>query len=107
MCVKCFSKLRDLMTGPSPLRWGIASAGLISHDFTNAVVGVLPEDQHRVVAVAARRKEDAETFALKHNIPRSYGDYAELAEDPDVDVRMFAGPLFLYFQQIFFPLQKI
>ena len=95
------------MTGPSPLRWGIASAGLISHDFTNAVVGVLPGDQHRVVAVAARRKEDAEAFALKHNIPRSYGDYAELAEDPDVDVRMFAGPLFLYFQQIFFPLQKI
>ena len=78
-----------MMTGPSPLRWGIASAGLISHDFTNAIVGVLPEDQHRVVAVAARRKEDAETFALKHNIPRSYGDYSELASDPDVDVRKF------------------
>ena len=72
------------MPGPSLVRWGIASCGLISHDFTNAVVGVLPGDQHRVVA--ARRREDAETFALKHNIPRSYGDYAELASDPDVDV---------------------
>ena len=70
--------------------WGIAGCGLISHDFTNAMVGVLPEDQHRVVAVAARRKEDAETFALKHNIPRAYSDYAELASDPDVDVRMYA-----------------
>ena len=77
------------MPGRSLVRWGVASCGLISHDFTNAIVGVLPEDQHRVVAVAARRKEDAETFALKHNIPRSYGDYAELASDPDVDVRKF------------------
>ena len=27
-------------------RWGIASAGRISHDFTNAIVGVLPD--HKV-----------------------------------------------------------
>ena len=28
-------------------RWGIASAGRISHDFTNAIVGVLPD--HKVI----------------------------------------------------------
>jgi len=65
-------------------RWGIASAGRISHDFTNAIVGVLPD--HKVVAVAARKLEDAEKFAGKHGIAKAYGDYSGLATDPDIDV---------------------
>lgn len=66
-------------------RWGIVSAGLISHDFTTAL-GCLPESDHRVVAVAARNLDDAEKFSTLHNIPRSYGSYAELAMDGEVDV---------------------
>jgi len=66
-------------------RWGIVSAGLISHDFTNAI-GCLPEADHRVVSVAARNSADAEKFAALHNIPRSYGDYLALAKDEEVDV---------------------
>ena len=30
------------------IRWGIASAGKISHDFTNAILGPLPSDEHKV-----------------------------------------------------------
>ena len=67
-------------------RWGIASAGRISHDFTNAIVGVLPGEDHQVIAVAARKLEDAEKFASRHGIDRAYGDYAALASDPDIDV---------------------
>jgi len=70
----------------SPTRWGIASAGKISHDFTNSIIGVLPSHDHQVVAVAARNIEDAKTFATRHKIEKAYGGYQELANDPDVEV---------------------
>uniref|UniRef100_H3C7Y3 Trans-1,2-dihydrobenzene-1,2-diol dehydrogenase n=1 Tax=Tetraodon nigroviridis TaxID=99883 RepID=H3C7Y3_TETNG len=66
-------------------KWGICSAGKISHDFTVALKTLLPED-HQIVAVAARKLEDAQDFAQKHNILRAYGSYEELARDPDIDV---------------------
>ncbi|XP_070692990.1 trans-1,2-dihydrobenzene-1,2-diol dehydrogenase [Pempheris klunzingeri] len=66
-------------------RWGICGAGRISNDFTVAL-RTLPPEEHQVVAVAARRLEDAQEFARKHNIPRAYGSYEELSRDPDVDV---------------------
>ncbi|KAK5934966.1 hypothetical protein CgunFtcFv8_020369 [Champsocephalus gunnari] len=66
-------------------RWGICSAGRISHDFTVALK-TLPHEDHQVVAVAARKLEDAQEFATKHSISRVYGSYEELARDPDIDV---------------------
>ncbi|XP_029978845.1 trans-1,2-dihydrobenzene-1,2-diol dehydrogenase [Sphaeramia orbicularis] len=66
-------------------RWGICSAGKISHDFTVALKTLPPED-HQVVAVAARKLEDAQAFAKKHSISRAYGSYEELARDQDLDV---------------------
>ena len=36
--------------------------------------------------MAARKIEDAEAFAAKHNIDTAYGDYQALAQDPNVDV---------------------
>ncbi len=67
------------------LRWGIASAGRISHDF---MVGLkaLPETEHKTVAVAARSLQSATEFAQTHDIPTAYGSYAELAGDPQVRV---------------------
>ena len=66
------------------LRWGICSAGLISHDL---VVGMktLPESEHQVVAVAARSLESASKFTKTHSIPRYYGSYQELANDTEVE----------------------
>ncbi|XP_041851278.1 trans-1,2-dihydrobenzene-1,2-diol dehydrogenase-like [Melanotaenia boesemani] len=66
-------------------RWGICSAGKISHDFTVALK-TLPAEHHQIVAVAARKLEDAQEFAKKHSISRAYGSYEELAKDPDIDV---------------------
>uniref|UniRef100_A0A2K6UFL9 Dihydrodiol dehydrogenase n=1 Tax=Saimiri boliviensis boliviensis TaxID=39432 RepID=A0A2K6UFL9_SAIBB len=65
--------------------WGIVSAGLISSDFT-AVLQTLPRSEHKVVAVAARDLSRAKEFAQKHNIPKAYGSYEELAKDPNVGV---------------------
>jgi len=67
------------------LRWGIASAGLISNDFTNAI-GCLPKGEHRLIAVAARSLDKAEEFRKKHDIERAYGSYEELAKDEEVQV---------------------
>jgi len=72
------------------IRWGIASAGFICHDFTNAIE-THPEGEHKVVAVAARKLEDAKQFAAKHSITRSYDDYGALATDPEVDVVYIGG----------------
>ncbi|KAM7015728.1 trans-1,2-dihydrobenzene-1,2-diol dehydrogenase-like [Tautogolabrus adspersus] len=75
-------------------RWGICSAGKISHDFTVALKTLPPED-HQIVAVAARKLEDAQEFAKKHSIPKVYGSYEELARDPDVDV-VYIGVIIPY-----------
>lgn len=66
-------------------RWGICSTGKISHDFTVALKS-LPTKDHQVVAVAARKLDDAKGFAQTHSIPHAYGSYEELSRDPNVDV---------------------
>lgn len=43
----------------------------------------------QVVAVAARKLENAQDFAQKHNILRVYGSYEELARDPDIGESVF------------------
>lgn len=65
------------------LRWGVAGAGRISHDFVTAVQ-ILPSDEHQFVAVAARSKENAKKFAVEHNISRCYEGYLGLAQDVEV-----------------------
>ncbi|EFN80683.1 trans-1,2-dihydrobenzene-1,2-diol dehydrogenase [Harpegnathos saltator] len=66
-------------------RWGIVSAGLISHDFVTAM-NSLPNDEHVVVAVAARNLSHAEDFAKQHNIQKAYNDYEQLAKDKDIEI---------------------
>ncbi|XP_008403822.1 uncharacterized protein LOC103462676 isoform X2 [Poecilia reticulata] len=75
-------------------RWGICGAGKISHDFTVALK-TLPAEDHQVVAVAARKLEDAHEFSRKHNISKAYGSYEELARDPDIDV-VYVGVIHPY-----------
>ncbi|KAM4825382.1 trans-1,2-dihydrobenzene-1,2-diol dehydrogenase [Thomomys bottae] len=67
------------------LRWGILSAGLIANDFTTAL-STLPRSEHQVVAVAARDLSRAKEFARKHDIPKAYGSYEELAKDSNVEI---------------------
>ena len=69
----------------TPLRWGILSAGKISHDFVLSLK-TLPQSEHHVVAIAARNAESAEKFACTHSIPQSYSSYDQLGNDPNIDV---------------------
>ena len=68
------------------IKWGIASAGLISHDFVNAIHAFKQQDLNQVIAVAARHLKSAEEFAQKFDIPKAYEGYEKLAQDPEVQV---------------------
>lgn len=46
----------------------------------------------QIVAVASRNLQQAEEFAKRHKVPRAYGSYQELAQDPDI------GELFLHME---------
>lgn len=77
------------MSTQTPIRWGIIATGRIATEFVEDLLQ-LPDAQ--VLAVASRRLEAASAFANRHGIPRAYGDWAELANDPDVDVVYVATP---------------
>jgi predicted dehydrogenase len=66
-----------------PLRWGILGAGGIAST-VGAAISASPGSQ--ILAVAARDAERAASFAAARDIPRSYGSYAQLLADPDIDV---------------------
>lgn len=82
-------------------RWGIVSAGKICHDFVSAVRS-LPGEEHEIVAVAARKLEDAESFAKLHNISKYYDSYEAVAKDPNVQV-VYIGNLNVFH----YPLGKL
>jgi predicted dehydrogenase len=66
-----------------PIRWGILGAGGIA----NTVSGDINlTDGNVVTAVAARHAGRAAEFAARHGAARSYGDYAALVGDDEVDV---------------------
>ncbi|XP_031842110.1 trans-1,2-dihydrobenzene-1,2-diol dehydrogenase isoform X2 [Nomia melanderi] len=72
-------------------RWGIASAGKISHDFVSAL-RTLPASEHEVVAVAAKDLSRAQAFADLHKIKKAYDSYLKLAQDKNVEV-VYIGAL--------------
>lgn len=77
-----------LRGGPT-LRWGIAAPGGIAADFVHALH---THTDQRVVAVGSRSAERAGQFARRHGIERSHGSYAELFDDPEVQIVYVAAP---------------
>jgi predicted dehydrogenase len=71
------------------VRWGIVGPGRIAH---NVVRDFPLVDGAEVVAVASRSADRAQSFADEHHLARSYGSYAEILSDEDVDVLYIATP---------------
>jgi predicted dehydrogenase len=65
------------------LRIGILGASRIAEE---AIVGPAAELGHRLVAVAARDRTRAESFAGKYGVERVLDDYQAVIDDPEVDV---------------------
>jgi predicted dehydrogenase len=71
------------------LAWGIISTGTIARTFAQAV----PTSRRgRLVAVASRTTESARQFAAEYKIPKHYGDYQSLLDDPAVEAVYIATP---------------
>lgn len=69
--------------------WGVVGPGAIAVGFADAMGMAEGGD---IVAVASRSLERADAFADSYGITTRYGDYAALAEDPEVDVVYVATP---------------
>ncbi|KAF3342567.1 hypothetical protein VdG2_09527 [Verticillium dahliae VDG2] len=89
------------------LRWGILATGWIAETFskdllTNPATRDVSNVAHRIVAVSSSRDaQKARDFLTKIDGPqeaKTYGSYAELVADPDVDIIYVATPHSHHFQ---------
>jgi predicted dehydrogenase len=70
-------------TGGRHVRWGVLGTARIA---TAKVVPALQRSAFgRVTAIASRQIERAQRAAVAAGIPRAYGAYGQLLDDPDVD----------------------
>ena len=71
------------------MRVGIIGTGWIAEKAAITLNGLTECEAY---AVGSRKKETAEAFAVKWNIPKVYGSYAELIADPEVDLVYIGTP---------------
>jgi predicted dehydrogenase len=72
-----------------PIRWGILGTGRIAHHFANGLKAV-PDAE--LVAVGSRAQATADAFGGEFGVARRHASYAQLAEDPGVDVIYVSTP---------------
>ncbi|MFB6981345.1 Gfo/Idh/MocA family protein [Streptomyces scopuliridis] len=72
-----------------PLNWGVIAPGGIAASFVDAL---RTHTEQRVVAVGSRDPGRARAFADRFGIPAAYGSYAEVIDDPRVDIVYVASP---------------
>ncbi len=80
--------LPNSMEAPA-LKWGIVGTGNIAHTFAQQL---RHNTQQKLLAVGSRSFGRAAGFAALNDAERSYGSYAELVADPDVDIVYIATP---------------
>ncbi|MGB9620027.1 MAG: Gfo/Idh/MocA family protein, partial [Armatimonadota bacterium] len=71
------------------LQWGIISTGRISGVFAKNLV---PSETGELLAVASRTQAAADKFGDEYNVPRRYGSYQDLLDDPDVEAVYISTP---------------
>ncbi|MEK5479460.1 Gfo/Idh/MocA family oxidoreductase [Paenibacillus sp. FSL R5-0407] len=71
------------------IKWGIMGTGWIAEKFAEDLAHV---GNGEGLAAGSRTKESAAKFAEKFGLPRAYGSYEELVNDPDVDAIYVATP---------------
>lgn len=101
-------------TSPFTLKWGIMATGGIAKTFvkdllTNPATRGVDDVRHQLVAVSSSSsKERADQFVAEVKGPsnvKTYGSYATLVADPDVDIIYVATPHSHHFQNAMLALE--
>ena len=67
-----------------PVRWGILSTAKIGIE--SVIPAMLEQPSCRLCAIASRNPTRAQSVADDFEIPRAYGSYSELFDDPEIEV---------------------
>jgi xylose dehydrogenase (NAD/NADP) len=71
------------------LNWGLLSTARINRRLIPAIRSA---ERAELIAVASRSQARAKAYAAERNIPRAFGSYQALLDDPDVDVVYISLP---------------
>ncbi|AWB46808.1 dehydrogenase [Paenibacillus sp. CAA11] len=71
------------------VKWGIIGTGGIAHQFAADMIHTSNGELH---AAGSRTIESANRFAAEYKIPKAYGSYEELVNDPEVEAVYVATP---------------
>ena len=78
------------------ISWGILGTGDIANQFLSSFPSHI---NGRVIAIASRSFNRAESLAKKYDIPLFYGDYTQLIQNPEVDIIYIATINHVHFDQ--------
>lgn len=70
-------------------RWGLLSTARINE---RMIPAMRVAERSEVLAVCSRNQEKAESYAAQWEIPRAYGSYDQMLDDPDVNVVYISLP---------------
>jgi xylose dehydrogenase (NAD/NADP) len=76
-------------SGMEPVRWGIVSTAEINR---LVIPGAQASPEVELAAVASRDRARAEAYARAWGIPRPYGSYQELLDDPEIEAVYISLP---------------
>ncbi|MBD3344902.1 MAG: gfo/Idh/MocA family oxidoreductase [Chitinivibrionales bacterium] len=86
----------------SNVQWGIIATGDIAHTFASQFSRV---PGATLLGVGSRSAQRAEEFARTYGIPRSYGSYRALVDDPAIDAVYIATPHNLHYENTLMALE--
>lgn len=75
--------------GEKQVRWGLLSTARINE---RLIPCIRNSQQSELLAVASRNEQKVKRYAAEWDIPRAYGSYEQLIQDPDVDVVYISLP---------------
>jgi len=65
-----------------PIRWGFLSTANITHKIARAIQKTTTNE---IVCIGSRFLDKAQAWPTQYSIPRAYGSYQEVLDDPEVD----------------------
>ena len=82
----------------SKIKWGVLGTANIARGCT--IPGMKQSETCELYAIAGRSKEKADTFLKEFGFQKSYGSYAELIDDPDVQAVYIPLPNHLHLEWV-------